>query len=480
MWQAELAERLKAAGHDVAFRPVDGPFSADPLSIPGKIERRLYRLGLDSPSGIAADALAAFGSPHEPPDLTIDALGVSQRGSGVCMTLLCDGQAGQGAAFASLLRGRPPVLTVELTEAEGSARQIGVAVPGLEEPHILTRSFDRVCERSGDLLFNCVRDVAEGTLKQQPAPTQTPSATPGLAAGLIFTGLKFADRMARRLAKPLIVDEHWRLGWRRTNGDGIDQTLSLPSGGFTFLPDDATRFFADPFVLWRDGVAHILCEEFPYATRKGVISHVSLDAEGRPSQPRVVLERPYHLSYPFLFERDGEVFMIPETSANSTVELYRADPFPHVWKLERVLIEDVRLGDATLLERDGLFWLFGTITDGRRSTWDALAIFFAEKLEGPWRPHPANPVLIDAGCARPAGAFFEQGGTLYRPAQDCRDGYGAQLAICRVDRLDTQNYEQTVVHRLAPPDAWGGKAFHTLNRSGPIEVVDTKGWRRKF
>lgn len=233
-------------------------------------------------------------------------------------------------------------------------------------------------------------------------------------------------------------------------------------------------------MIERNGLSHVFCEEFPYATHKGVISHFTVDGQGSHSQPRIVLERPYHLSYPFLFERDGEIFMIPETSGNGTIELYRADPFPDVWKFERVLVDNVRAGDATLVEHNGLFWIFATLTDGARSTWDTLGIFYAEKLEGPWRPHPANPVLIDAGCARPAGNFFHSGAELIRPAQDCRGGYGVGLALCRVDRLDPEGFAQTVIRRFGPDPSWRGKGFHTLNRSGSLEVIDTKGWLRRF
>ena len=479
VWQVELAARLRAAGHDVGivFAP---PVVSKPVALLQGIEQRLYRLGPGRASSVAdAQAMSAFPELQGDPDLVIDPSGCGAVPAENRMTLACDGAAGEAAAYASLLQGRPPVLTVDLLTRDGMRRRIGQATPGLEEPHIFSRSFDRVCERVSDLLFSCIRDFAAGLASGEAVAASAPAPQIGMASALAFAAGSFADRMGRRLLRPLAVDEHWRLGWRMVSGDGIAETLSLPVGPYRFLDDDWKRFFADPFVLWRDGVAHVLCEEFPYKTRKGVISHFTIDPQGRASKPRVVLERPCHLSYPFLFERDGAIFMIPETSANGTVELYRADPFPDVWKLERILIEGVKFGDATLLERDGLFWLFGTITDGRRSTWDALGIFFAEKLEGPWRAHPANPVLIDAGSARPAGAFFENGGVLYRPAQDCRDGYGAKLAICRVDLLDTERYAQTIVHRFDPPAGWGGKAFHTLNRSGPVEVVDTKGWLRK-
>jgi hypothetical protein len=41
-----------------------------------------------------------------------------------------------------------------------------------------------------------------------------------------------------------------------------------------------------------------------------------------------VLERPYHLSYPYVFFVGDDAFMLPETAANGAIELYRAVSFP--------------------------------------------------------------------------------------------------------------------------------------------------------
>ena len=107
--------------------------------------------------------------------------------------------------------------------------------------------------------------------------------------------------------------------------------------------DDRRRYFADPFLFEEDGVAYVFCEEFPYATRKGVISVFALDEQGDPGPSRVVLERPYHLSYPVVFRHEGQIWMMPESSANRTLDIYRADPFPYRWTLDRVVLSGVEI-----------------------------------------------------------------------------------------------------------------------------------------
>ena len=94
------------------------------------------------------------------------------------------------------------------------------------------------------------------------------------------------------------------------------------------MAHDGQRFQADPFLFSHGGRTWMFFEDFPHATRKGVIAVCEIDASGHPGAPRVVLEEPFHLSYPFVFEHDGEIYMLPETAAAGCIRLYHADPFP--------------------------------------------------------------------------------------------------------------------------------------------------------
>ena len=192
-----------------------------------------------------------------------------------------------------------------------------------------------------------------------------------------------------------------------------------------------------------------------------------------------VLEEPHHLSYPFVFERDGAVWMVPESSAAGRVDLYRATRYPGGWVKEATLLSDVVASDATLLEQNGRWWLFATMRDaavaapaGSGSYHDALCLWSAPDFRGPFTPHPANPVLIDPATARPAGRIVERDGQLIRPVQDCATGYGRALGLARIDRLDPDGFAQTLIGRVEPGPAWAGSRLHTVNSGGGIECID--------
>jgi hypothetical protein len=196
---------------------------------------------------------------------------------------------------------------------------------------------------------------------------------------------------------------------------------------------------------------------------------VTLGAHGA-SPPALALKRPYHLSYPYVFAHDGRVLMIPETANNRTIELYEAKAFPQSWSLCSVLASNVIACDVT--QRDKRWWMFGTVIEpDDTSSGDTVSVLWADALEGPWYPHPMNPVKYDAAASRPAGALIESDGRLLRPTQDCSKGYGSALTWCDVMELTEADFAERLIARQACPAASGYHGLHTYNRTASFETV---------
>jgi len=64
------------------------------------------------------------------------------------------------------------------------------------------------------------------------------------------------------------------------------------------------------------------------------------------------------MSYPFLFRHNGALFMLPETIAIKTIEVWRCVNFPNTWRREKILIEGLSAANSTLLQHEGHWWLF--------------------------------------------------------------------------------------------------------------------------
>jgi hypothetical protein len=236
------------------------------------------------------------------------------------------------------------------------------------------------------------------------------------------------------------------------------------------------RTYADPFLFEHEGRHHLFCEEVPRDAKRGVISHTELRPDGIAADPPTpVLQGPCHLSYPFLFSHEGEVFMIPETSAARRVELYRAVGFPHDWEREAILLDDIDAVDSTILVHDGRLWLFTAVAAAGASSADELHIFLAEAPRGPWRAHPCNPVVSDVRCARPAGAIQQWGARIVRPGQDCSRRYGWAISFREIDVLSPTAYAEHEVDRLEPTDLGDARATHTYAADGRFEAIDVRG-----
>jgi hypothetical protein len=278
---------------------------------------------------------------------------------------------------------------------------------------------------------------------------------------------RVASRVAGRALDKALHIEQWSLAF------AFGREISADLKGFRHLVPPKDRDWADPFAIERNGRYYMFFEELPYATGKAHISMMEISPDGSTSEPQIVLERDYHLSYPFIFEHDGELYMLPESAGTGTLELYRCVDFPLAWKLERVLMSGVRLVDATLFRAPDRWWMFAnTAPQGSGMFDDELHLFHAPHPLGEWRPHPRNPVKSDARGARPAGALFTRQGTLYRPAQVCVPRYGAGIALQRVLKLTPVEYVERQAQRLLPPEESGLAGLHTMNRAGDLLVVD--------
>jgi hypothetical protein len=156
---------------------------------------------------------------------------------------------------------------------------------------------------------------------------------------------------------------------------------------------------------------------------------------GRVLRPR------HHLSYPFVFEHGDDVYMVPESAAAGVVRLYRAARFPFDWRPVGTLLHGP-FCDATLFRHDGLWWL--TASSNRVPMMDdELHLYYADRPDGPWRPHRLNPVVTgDGAAARPAGRPVLYGNRLVRFAQNCRPYYGTGVRAFEVARLAPDRFEQ--------------------------------------
>ncbi|GAA1426497.1 hypothetical protein GCM10009616_01210 [Microlunatus lacustris] len=469
-WHLELVDRLASLPHVEAI-VTSSPGADVRRNRPGGIEAvfAVERLLHGRVQGLSAPvAPVPSGDRSRTPDVLLD-LGAAPADDPAAWRLEFDGQPGEAAALAALRQGRPPLVRVVRHD-----RTVVVAGrPGSESPGVLVAAFD-------DLLAGCVtllvKAVSSSPAADPPPVPAEESAVPSLAR---HAAGQLAGAVAHRGYRALYRAPHWRVGWRYVDGPSVIDAPSTAAGGWRVLPDDGRRFYADPFPLVHDEQLFLFVEDYEHRVGQGVISVVRFDEDGPSTTPTPVLRHRVHLSYPFVFEHDGEIWMIPETSAAGTIELYRAIRFPARWSLETTLVSGVEASDSTVFRHRDRWWMLGTVRSGGSFS-DSLHIWHAEQITGPWTAHPHNPVLVDISSARPAGRVEDRDGRLLRPVQDGRSGYGAALGLAEITELDEQHFDQQVLSRLTPGPWWPGRRLHTLNRAGRLECIDGSAMSPRF
>ncbi|WP_309398779.1 glucosamine inositolphosphorylceramide transferase family protein [Cerasicoccus maritimus] len=262
--------------------------------------------------------------------------------------------------------------------------------------------------------------------------------------------------------KRLLPGKQWRLLTGKVSGipdsfEGMTQAVGLGACSW-----------ADPFPVARDGRCWVFIEEVIHHPKKGRLAVFELNADGSVGPMTVILERDYHLSYPNVFQHDREWWLVPESRANRTVDLYRCVEWPHRWEYEKSLMRDIEVVDATFWQRDGRWWLFGgtPATPGGNAS-GQLCLWSADSpISEDWTPHPANPIVADRACARPAGRIFEHKGMLIRPAQNCVKRYGYGVHLMAIEEWTDTTYRERLFQAYTPPTMPPGAiATHTFNQA---------------
>jgi len=288
---------------------------------------------------------------------------------------------------------------------------------------------------------------------------------------VVYLG-RLLRRIVRKGARRLVYRDSWTIGIRRRRAVGVVDYCGINGQGFTPVPSWRGGFLADPFIWELRGRSYLFCEQYLARKKQGIISCLEVEDGRVLGSPRRVLERPYHMSYPFLCEWRDTIFMLPETRRNRTIELYRCVRFPDEWVLDTVLMEDVLAVDTSLLVTDDRIWMFTTFVQEQADTADELHLFWADDIRGPWYPHPRNPVVADVRRARSAGAVISAGPAFIRPSQDGSERYGRRINFNRIVQLSESAYEEELIGRIERDWLPSAEGAHTWNCTNNLEVVD--------
>lgn len=260
--------------------------------------------------------------------------------------------------------------------------------------------------------------------------------------------------------------ESWSIAYRRKAPGSILSDWETP---FLLIPNSSRYWAADPMVFQHEGKTYIFAELYDYSLSRGIIGVTEFDGK-QFTEWTPVLTEDTHLSYPFIFRSEEEIYMIPENRYGNQLSAYRAVEFPYIWEKYKVI-------------RDGIEWVDTTLIPDGDGYWG-----YTESMAKPladYRLHLDRELNItrcelvaQSGDSRHrcGGPLFMQNGKLVWVTQDCVEDYGQALffRICDPVTGAEESAVRIAPHQLSFDRRFFLQGMHTYSASGDFEVIDIK------
>ena len=234
------------------------------------------------------------------------------------------------------------------------------------------------------------------------------------------------------------------------------------------VTDADAQFVADPFMVKNDSLYYMFFEVLNNKNKQGDIGYASSSDGLSWDYKKIVIDEPFHLSFPYIFKWKNEYYLIPESNNDLSVRLYKAISFPEKWTYVKNLINGYHFADPQIIHYNNMWWLFVTTNED-----DNLNVYYSHTLNGEWTQHPLSPVVKgNKHFARGGGRVVDYNGKIYRYTQDCSTRYGVQVFAFEITQLDTLHYNEKMVQnkpiiKADPKGSWNSLGMHTVD---PIQL----------
>ena len=274
--------------------------------------------------------------------------------------------------------------------------------------------------------------------------------------------------------------------------DSNKKTIKRIDAGRWYSIGDPAWVVADPFLFVHRRGVYCFYEDLHFYHYLGVIKMIFSKDLIHWTKPVIITHEPdCHFSYPFVFEDNGQVYMMPETGDQHNIRLYKADNDELTsFSLYRIIMKRDEIpsdmvydfADSCIHKKDGKYYLFTSI-----KTVDQyyLYLYMADNLEGPYTEHPCSPIVTGDKLGRCAGSLLQYDCHLYRYAQDCSEAYGEQVHLIEIDELSPTSYREHVVQENILPTNLpfyknGGHQVNFANFKGKVLVATDAKCDRTF
>ena len=227
-------------------------------------------------------------------------------------------------------------------------------------------------------------------------------------------------------------------------------------------------FQADSFLFVKDEEL-FLFYELQHWDDPGCIAMIKTKDLKTWTKPQIVLQQPFHLSFPYVFKDNGTVYMIPESQESDSIRLYKANDNLTTFTYVRTLLQQERkegihynYNDSHIYYQEGKYYLF---TSYQKNWMYYQELYMTDDLlKGSFKLHPSSPICVSNEYGRNGGSLIQYGDKLLRVTQDCHENYGDNISLMEITHMDEQNYqEQLFMRNVFPQNTIFIDGGHQLN-----------------
>ena len=288
-----------------------------------------------------------------------------------------------------------------------------------------------------------------------------------------------------KLMKKIIgFEEIYTIAYRKREGQTLLEGDLLQ---FDRMPYSNTYWYADPILVSHQGESYLFLESFDMRTNLGSIAYAKFGADGKLSAPQIIIQEPYHMSFPMVFSWNEQLYMIPETCANRSLNLYRCDGSMDRWTLVKSFPVEEELVDtvATACYEDHVELITSAQhgTHKRMNKWQKFKIFREGEDFRLEADETFNSREHYSYMDRTAGSLITEGGRKILPTQESTEtDYGVNLYLNDYSAEDITHMpvlKKVTVDNILLPDVPQKQQIgvHSYGLSSKYEVVDMRYFR---
>ena len=244
--------------------------------------------------------------------------------------------------------------------------------------------------------------------------------------------------------------QRWEIGFIRNKWNQIDFSK------IESIKNQPGRYFADPFVIESKNKHYIFVEDYNFKMSKGSISVIEIDQNNNQKLFSDVIKEKFHLSFPFIFEYKNDLYIVPESSADKSIRLYKCINFPNKWIYCYNLISNINCADTIIIKKHEYYWLLTSISD-KNDFSSQLNIYYSDSpISQNWKDCSNNPVRFNIDKARNAGLIVDETEKIFRPTQTCGynkigdNQYGRTIIIRQVKSISAYDFQETYHSTIEP------------------------------